>query len=189
MNPEDLQDEIKVLLRRLEKFEINSRTVYQPNPLQSLSDKILSAAYLQASESIKAKMVTLAIVGRCPFQDRVITFSMHSIIFEMTPPETFTTWTHSKPKLDCHDLNSFVEALTNFIIQPLPESDSVSSLIFDCIKLFYKSPFHMHRQHSGEKSIIQSYVNHLNRRSGFTMEEVEQLPINVRSRDASPTRK
>lgn len=38
-------------------------------------------------------------------------------------------------------------------------------------------------------SIIQAYVKHLKKRSGFTMEEVERLPIRVHSRDASPTRK
>jgi hypothetical protein len=196
MNPQDLQDEIKVLLRRLEALTLDRSTVHRPNPLLYLPDKVLSAAYLEASNSIKRKMVALTIVGRCPFQDTDINVCMQSILLDMTPPPTLTTWTHSNPQLDCIDMDTFLDALTDFVIQPLPQplpkTCSVFRSIRDCIITFYGKPFFNHQRHFDEQSIIQAYVDHLKRRSRFTVDELKALPIKVRkvrSRDSSPTRK
>lgn len=190
MNPEDLQLEVKVLMRHLKEFQIDSGTVLKTSPLQSLSDEILSTAYSQADDSIKLKMIALAIVERCPFQDPIINFAMLSLILEKIKPQpTFTGWNQSI-QFNCRDFFSFVNNIVDFILEPLEDKHLLYYSFVDCIKLFYTATFNKFSNRCDEKTIIKAFVKLTRTCKGrYSQARLQQVVVHFPSRDASPTRK
>lgn len=187
------------LLKCLGEYQLDSKTWNAINPMRDVSDEVLSATYLFADKSIKIKMVTLAIVGRCRFQHNFITLGLYAYLAEFlqSPPEIFSNWDGIREYCPIQmesnrDVTYFIAELARFVALPLSNAEQLESFLFSGFTLFF-TPYsalpieiliklHNTCHYSYPQNAIQNVLDRSRSPSPASSPR-------RRSRDASPTRK